>query len=385
MLSTNNIDSESSCSSLSISVSQSTIEKRYPRTSYTRALKLVGGQAIPNFLDRVAEIIGGFLNNLILARSNNPYVFPASDLTSIVQSFFITVDSVALTAVGSDVGENKDNHPKKVGEIFRNGILFSTIMIVPTVTIMVVSKPIIRGLGQEEEIAELVQQYFRAYAPCVPVTLWLSVEKQVVAGLYEQPYSIMAVEILSAGLTTALAYLAVNGKGGFPELGIAGLGYADTISSSFCLMGYTAYLAYAERFRQYELFKRSFYHKEIFHSLWSNGLPVAIQFGIEMGTLVGATLLVGKLGDEYLASQQVCLQYILLILAPIISIARANLVCIAQAIGRDDLSAIIPINIISNLLGLIVTGISAILFTSAGASLTQLFIDNNDPDLSPIN
>jgi MATE family multidrug resistance protein len=348
--------------------------------SYKKAFQLVMNQVLPNLGERSTDIVGGFVNNIFLANASDPRTLPASNLAGTIQMFIMTVNNVSLVGVGSLAGELKTSDPIKVGLVFRHGILLATIFAVPAMVAVNYSAPILIYWGQDKALSYIVQSYFRGFSASILPSLWLSVEKQFVAGVVERPWSIFTIQFANAAFTSGLGYVLIHGKFGLPVMGAAGLGYAEAFSAWGCLIFYTGYLAVNKNFDPYKPFAFNLKQPAIFGELLKNGLPLAIQFSVELGDVVVSSVWMGWLGSNSLSANQVSTQAVVLGLAPIISISQAALICIAQAKGRNNLSAIKPIVIVTNTLGMAVAITSFGIFWFARDPLIEAFMGNENND-----
>lgn len=363
-----------------VTVDESTLLSQRPEgavVSYKGASKLFLNQAAPALAERFVEIVGGFLNNLFLARSSNKNTLPASAYINAYQQFLMNFNMITVSSsVNMLSGENK-NDPEKVAEVFRNGLWLSVALSIPTILLSIFSKDILIGFKQDPEFASVAQEYFRIFSIGVLPDLFLAVEKSFVSGVLEKPTSIAVIETLNTSLTTVLGYLLINGTGALPQLGAAGLGYAVAISNWFSFAAYSAYIGCNEKYREYPLLKGSPYSKSVFIELLKRGIPGGLMLGVELGSVFAGSLMAGKLGKDDLSAQQISLQYYMLILSINISLARAGMACVSRAIGDDQRSAIKPMIVISNMIGLVFTVIASLIVFALRSPLVNLFIDNS--------
>jgi MATE family multidrug resistance protein len=127
------------------------------------------------------------------------------------------------------------------------------------------------------------------------------------------------------------------GNLGFPTLGLEGAGWASALAMTtmFALLGsYVRLSAALRRYRVFAGIRRPDgpHLKRLFRLGW----PIGVNFGLEAGLFLAATLLVGQFGAAALAAHQVALNAASVTFMVPLGIGMAGTVRVGQAVGRGD-------------------------------------------------
>ncbi|WP_165231894.1 MATE family efflux transporter [Aquisphaera insulae] len=147
--------------------------------------------------------------------------------------------------------------------------------------------------------------------------------------------------ILSANLINVLGdWLLIDGRLGFPAMGVAGSGWATTISRIYMAGTLIAYAAYHGWSRRTGLFAVSFRPQA--ERLWRLvvlGVPAAIHATLEVGVFAAATMLAGTLEPAALAAHHIVLDVASVTFMIPLGLASAGAVRVGQALGRGEPAA----------------------------------------------
>lgn len=187
----------------------------------------------------------------------------------------------------------------------------------------------------------------------------------------------MVVAIISNLLNILLDSLLIFGLGPFPRLTTLGAGLATAIANAVgCLLILTAFLSpRIHRVYQSRLAGR-FRPREVLRLL-RIGLPMGVQFFLEMGGFTVFMAIMGRLGTNQLAASQIGVQLLSFSFMPANGISKAATTMVGQYLGagRPNLAARCGWTAIR--MNLIYAGIIALGFLLAGERLFTIF--NRDP------
>ena len=165
----------------------------------------------------------------------------------------------------------------------------------------------VERLGQPEELLSLIKPYYLILLASLIFVLLFNGFKQFTDGITDTK---TAMWILLGGnvLNIVGNYILINGKLGFPELGLLGAGISTLFSRIVMVLVFVLVFFGSRRFLRYKLgFIRLGWSRALFRQLNALGWPVAFQMGMETASFSLSTVMVGWLGTIALASHQVML------------------------------------------------------------------------------
>ncbi len=113
-------------------------------------------------------------------------------------------------------------------------------------------------------------------------------------------------ELFGILLNIPLNYAFVYGKFGMPALGGAGCGVATAVVFWFNALVLWLYVAKRQYFREFKLMdKFSKPDGRAFKQIWKLGMPIGLSFFLEVSLFSCIVFLVARLGEDYVAAQQV--------------------------------------------------------------------------------
>jgi MATE family multidrug resistance protein len=172
------------------------------------------------------------------------------------------------------------------------------------------------------------------------------------------------------------AFVLIFGHAGFPALGIAGAGLAQSFGS-YIIAGVllVAFLRRGMRER-YATAPRA-PTREALRRFARTSVPIGAQWLLDMTTFALFTSLVARMGTTAMAASQAMLQLLSLSFMQAVAISTAAGTLIGQYLGAGDLDAASRSYRSSVALALGLAGLVALLFLSAPESLLGLFADDD--------
>lgn len=147
--------------------------------------------------------------------------------------------------------------------------------------------------------------------------------------------TVIWINLVGLLVNAVLDYLWIFGHGGFPEMGIAGAGWA-TFAGTWA----SALLALALFFRR--TFRRQFatlsgwrFEGDLFRRLMRFGLPSGLQWFMDGVVFTIFTFLIGRMGNVELAATSLTITLNLLAILPAVGIGQAVSVLVGQRLGAD--------------------------------------------------
>lgn len=272
--------------------------------SHYKALAFLG---LPIIIGQVGMIVLGFADTLMIGHHSTIELGAASFVNNMFSLviIFSTGFSYGLTPIISNLyGTGRLN---EAGQVLRCSLLMNFLVGLLLTAVMAVLYLNIERLGQPEELIPIIKPYFLVLLASLVFVLLFNGFKQFTDGLTDTK---TAMWILLGGniLNIIGNYILINGKLGFPELGLFGAGVSTLFSRIMMVMVYLFIFFKSKRFARYrEGFVNLGWSKKFLRRLNALGWPIAFQMGMEAASFSLSTVMVGWLGTIALASHQIML------------------------------------------------------------------------------
>lgn len=144
----------------------------------------------------------------------------------------------------------------RTANVYRNAVLFiAPVMAIPTVGVLFFSESILVNIfGQDKAVAQLTQNFLRAYSPAVIAQLEFRVPSEQIMFCGGKAVPVMLMGGANLLMCTALAVLLEFGGLGIPALGPAGVAYAYVIENYLNAACFALYIGLHKDFRPFHYF-----------------------------------------------------------------------------------------------------------------------------------
>ncbi|MCM0273826.1 MATE family efflux transporter [Bacteroides fragilis] len=277
------------------------------RLIYKNHYKALFFLGLPIVIGQVGVIVLGFADTLMIGHHSTNELGAASFVNNMftLAIIFSTGFSYGLTPiVGGFYGVRKF---AAAGQALRCSLLANLLVGILLTGIMAILYLNVERLGQPEELLSLIKPYYLILLASLIFVLLFNGFKQFTDGITDTK---TAMWILLGGnvLNIVGNYILINGKLGFPELGLLGAGISTLFSRIVMVLVFILVFLGSRRFLRYKLgFIRLGWSRALFRQLNALGWPVAFQMGMETASFSLSTVMVGWLGTIALASHQVML------------------------------------------------------------------------------
>ena len=277
------------------------------RLIYKNHYKALFFLGLPIVIGQVGVIVLGFADTLMIGHHSTNELGAASFVNNMftLAIIFSTGFSYGLTPiVGGFYGVRKF---AAAGQALRCSLLANFLVGILLTGIMAILYLNVERLGQPEELLSLIKPYYLILLASLIFVLLFNGFKQFTDGITDTK---TAMWILLGGnvLNIVGNYILINGKLGFPELGLLGAGISTLFSRIVMVLVFVLVFLGSRRFLRYKLgFIRLGWSRALFRQLNALGWPVAFQMGMATASFSLSTVMVGWLGTIALASHQVML------------------------------------------------------------------------------
>lgn len=269
-----------------------------------KALFLLG---FPIVIGQMGVIVLGFADTLMIGHHSTPELGAASFVNNMFTLciIFSTGFSYGLTPI---VGGFYGNHRfAEAGQALRCSLIANVLVSLLLTLVMTIFYFNVHRLGQPAELMPLIKPYFLVLLASLVFVMLFNGFKQFTDGITDTK---TAMWILLGGnaLNIAGNYMLINGKLGFPELGLLGAGISTLFSRIVMVLVFAWIVLRSRRFIRYRIgFYRLGWSQSLFKQLNALGWPVGMQMGMESASFSLSTIMVGWLGTIALASHQIML------------------------------------------------------------------------------
>ena len=190
--------------------------------------------------------------------------------------------------------------------------------------------------GHDSKIRELEKEYFVAICFSALPTALVAVAGAFYTGLGNSRI-IMWINLVGVVANVVFDYVMIFGKFGFPEMGVAGAGYATTIAN-WIAAAFGLYLVFRKQDFDFGL-KRSWkYSHELMKRFLRFGLPSGLQWALEGLAFTVFLILIGRMenGAAALAGSSIAVTVMMLAILPAMGVAQAVAVLVGQSIGEKN-------------------------------------------------
>jgi len=343
------------------------------RTELRAVLRL----AIPAALTQVGAMMLGIVDAVMVGRVGVAELDAAAlgNLIGMGTMIFgmgcvFGMDPVATQAEGAGNGD-------RVGRTLQRGIVLAVLCALPIMASWGVAAEALRALGQDPELSGEAGRYLSLQVFSVAPFLVFQAQRQ-----YLQARGIVAPAlwvVLAANVFNIVANWAlIFGHLGFPAMGLEGAAWATGLSRVVQCIGLALWIRWRGLHRgAWVPWSAAAFELRGLREILAHGIPVGLQFGLEMWAFQGASLLAGLLGETPLAAHIIVLNLasVSFMLPLGVSIAAATRV--GNLVGAGKFRAAQRSAWIALALGGSVMTGSAVIFISAQHLLPRLF--TSDP------
>jgi len=341
---------------------------REGRATVVLALPLVAGQVSQMLMGVADTLMIGRLGVVPLAASTF-----ANNVLHLPLMFGIGMSIAVSVRVSQARGAGE---PEEARAALRHGLYLCMALGAATMGLAFALLPVFPYFGQDEAVIRTVPVYFLTLALSLTPAMGAMAVKNH-SDAMNRPWPAFWVMLAGVLLNVLLNWVFIYGNLGAPALGLEGAGLATLLARLATLAGLVVLCMRLPGFREwvpYRWLRRPEW--VAVRRLAKIGFPASLQILAEVSAFVGATLVIGTLGTEALASHQVAITCAATVFMIPLGISMALTVRIGEAWGAREYDRWRPIVASGWSLGLLVTLCSAsgfLLFrdTIAGWFLTE--------------
>lgn len=347
-------------------------------TALKREVRTLTGISVPLVAAYLAEM-GMMITDMIIVGRLGSDELAAVGLTA--DWFYVllligmgTVSMVGVLAAQSLGAGNRQG----VIDAVEQGLIAATIMSVPVMLAVWYLGPALMLARQDPGIVALITDYSHPLTLGVLPVLWFTVLRNYVTALARAS----VIMLITAGallLNLALNYTLVYGKFGLPALGVVGAGIGTTIVNwtIFVILASHVLLSRPYAAYRFRLLPGSI-RAGVLRDIFALGLPITGAQLLGGGMFTIAAVLVGVLGADWLAAQQIVYTVIYIALSASLAIGDAVRVRVAYGIGARSTAAAQRSAMIGFYMAGVVTASASLALWLAPELIVSIFLDTAD-------
>lgn len=341
---------------------------RYHKDTFRIALPLVLSLAGQTVVQMVDSIMVGQLGAVELAA----VAFSSTILVDLlVVGIGIAMSLTPMVGKSFAVGGYRES-----GILFQNSLILNTLVGFGLILVGFGIFPFLDLMGQPPEVIVMAKNYYRiGLLSLLPFYLFLAF-KQFMEGIGNTIVS-MYITLFTAVLNIILNYILIFGKLGCPELGVEGAALATLLSRGIMPIFFFLYMRRTHPYRRFFLFFR--YRFLSFKKQWmllKIGFPIAMQMFSECFSISLLAVMMGWIGTEALAANQVVGSIINLTYMISNGVAGAVTVFVSHALGKKNIKDIYRHTRAGLHLSTLCMTISALCLVVFGKQISSFFISD---------
>ena len=195
-----------------------------------------------------------FLKRSILAQKDESLLAAYGGLSAVEGFIFIFVfHSLPIISVKTGALCDAEEDPKKVGELYREGLVFGGLLMIPTLALSLSAKSIFEYAHQSTMVIENSNYYFSVSMLAYFFDMLYRIQARIAIGTAD-PAAALIGDGVESVVDVIVTYILVHGKFGFPEMGVCSAAWGYAIGAMAAFFGSTYYLKTTSSYQQYELF-----------------------------------------------------------------------------------------------------------------------------------
>ena len=352
-------------------------------SSLARESRLTVTLALPLIIGQVCQMLIGVADTVMIGHVGAVPLAAATFANNVIHLPFMFGIGMSI-AVSVRVSQAWGaNDPEASRAALRHG-LFTTLGIgVLTIVLAFALLPVLHLFGQKPEVVDAVPMYFLILATSmVPAMGSMAVKNH--SDALNRPWPAFWVMFGGVVLNIFLNWVFIYGNLGAPRMELEGAGIATLLARSATLVGLIILCLNFRELREwvpYHWFRKPDW--PAMRSLIKIGLPASLQILAEVSAFVAATLIIGSMGVDALASHQVAITCAATVFMVPLGLSQALTVRIGEAWGAGDYQRWRPIVVSGWLIGVAFALASASSFLFGRELIAEWFLPK-DPGTSAV-
>lgn len=310
----------------------------YCKTFFSES-KILLVLAIPLIMSGVIETSVGFFSNIFLAHLGATSLAAGALVNWVFLTLMVIIWgtlSAITTLVARYYGAKKND---EIAYVLYAGLLLASVLMLPAMLLLWNLSPIFLFFGQAPAAVKLAQFYLHGLTWAIIPDFIITVLLQFVAGLGRTKTN-LTFSLLFVPLSIFFNYSLMFGKFGFPNLGIAGIGWGAALTFWIITLGFCVYFCLSKTYRIYFKFPRWQKIVPQLLEIFQVGLPLGLTFFFEIGFFLAMSILMGRISADTLSANQIALQFFWLFSIVTFALAQGITIRVGHSVGQNNKKAV---------------------------------------------
>lgn len=338
------------------------------------------GLAWPFMLMQVAQISINTTEVLLVGRLGATELAGAALGSQTFHAVFLFALGLAIAVAPLVAQARGGGHFRTIRRTVRQGLWATTVVAIPGGVLLWFVKPLMIATGQDPAAAQFAEDFARPMAFGLAPWLWFFVIRNYMAAM-DRPRPALYVMLAAIVLNAGLGYGLVFGNFGLPAWGVAGAGVAAAIVGCFLPSALLLFALNDRRLQRFNILGRIWRPDwPLFREIFRIGTPIGLALLFETTLFLAALYLQGLISTVAQAAHTVAIQLASIAFMLPLGVSQAATVRVGLAAGRGDAEAVRRASGAALIVGILCTGVSALLFLLLPATLVGLFLDPAEPE-----
>lgn len=324
---------------------------------YKNNLKIAG----PIMLSQLGGAATQLADNIMVGQLGTVELAAASFSNAVFGIGFLVSSGIAMAATPLIGRHFVCGDDENVSKYLQNSLVVAIATGIAVSAILGIAGTFFPFMGQEAEVIRLATPYYITLVASLLPFMCFAFFKQFLEGIGNTKIA-MHITITANIINIVFNYFLIFGTCGFPKLGVLGAGIATLLSRIFMPVAcFFAVKKHAGWWKFFRMFGKSRFSAKTIKELFSVGLPISAQMGIEMTTFSVSAVMVGWIGAASLAAHQIAVSISTTTFMAITGIAAATTIRVSHRLGLKDYAAMKMASNASLHLSLAINGALAII------------------------
>src|ERR1043166_2233002 len=351
------------------------MEPIHSRSAISVELRASFAIAAPLVAANLAQMAMGFTNAVMVGRLGGVPLAAAGLGGSLYFTIGITLQGVVtalapLAAHALGAGDREG-----AARIAGQGLALALIFALPFVAIIMMLDPVLLRFGYDPTLAAQIRRYHHAIVWGAPAMLAFGALRSFFAAqAHTRP--VMLVLFGGVAVNAALNWMFIYGHLGAPALGVVGAGYSTAANQWIMLAMLAGFFAASPALGAARVLRGMIaWHWNDIAAILRLGLPIGGIFLLEIGSLVATGVLMGLIGADALAANQIVGNFTGFTFMVSFGLAQAATVRIAYECGAGRRDAAWRTTVIALTLAICFMLAAAIVLWVAPRAIVAIYID----------